>query len=467
MSTAKPITAQEQPAAAQARPEDASLIRTIRGLIWTYLILLLFEGAFRKWISPGLSAPLLIIRDPVVVLIYILAAAANVFPTGRVLTLFWLVAIGCSAFGLVAEQFGLVVYLFGWRTNFLHMPLIFLLPRVMTYRHVVAMGRWILILALPMTVLIVQQFLASPTDILNTTAGGTGMQLGTSGGKVRASGTFTFVVGVVCFYAVVAAFVINGFMRRGTYPLWLLVSAGVAVMVAIATSGSRSALAGVITVVAGIGFVLIANPRLIGRAVATLVILLLLARLALVLGVVQLGTDVMQKRFVDAGGSAGIWPRVFGGLSVPFKVSQEAPFFGFGLGLGTNAGAALAAGGAIPFLLGENEWQRIIMESGPVMGNLYLLWRFVLVGYLFVVSIRALRRENMLPMMLFGGAAPVIYSGQFGQPTILGFAVLGAGLVLAAAQEDAPAETAPAAPAQLPRVRSRSRYAEILHGRRN
>jgi hypothetical protein len=70
-------------------------------------------------------------------------------------------------------------------------------------------------------------------------------------------------------------------------------------------------------------------------------------------------------------------------------------------------------------------------------------------------------------MMLFGGAAPVIYSGQFGQPTILGFAVLGAGLVLAAAEEDAPETTAAAAIQPFPpRVRSRSRYAEILHGRR-
>jgi hypothetical protein len=107
------------------------------------------------------------------------------------------------------------------------------------------------------------------------------------------------------------------------------------------------------------------------------------------------------------------------------------------------------------------------MESGPVMGNLYILWRMLLVGHLFLVSLRALRRENILPMMLFGGAAPVIYSGQFGQPTLLGFAVLGAGLVLAAANDDAQLEPPRTRPDQLPRIRSRSRYAEILHGRRH
>jgi hypothetical protein len=341
------------------------------------------------------------------------------------------------------------------------------MPRVMTYRHVVQMGRWVIILAVPMTILVVKQFLADPDDILNTTAGGGGLQLSTSGGKVRASGTFSFVVGVVCFYAVVAGFVINGLMRKKTYPWWLLVAGAGCVVVAVATSGSRSALAGVLTVVGGVIFVLVANPAMIGRVVTASVVLAGVAVLALQFGVVKVGADVMSQRFEDAGGRAGIWPRVFGGYMVPIQASEAAPLFGYGLGLGTNAGAALASGGAIPFLLGENEWQRIIMESGPIMGNLYVLWRIALVGYLFLVSFRAVRRGNVLPMMLFGGAAPVIYSGQFGQPTILGFAVLGAGLVLAAAEEDTrEADRAAAIPPFPPRIRSRSRYAEILHGHR-
>jgi hypothetical protein len=283
---------------------------------------------------------------------------------------------------------------------------------------------------------------------------------------VRASGTFTFVVGVVCFYAIVAGFVINALMKRGTYRPWLTLPAAIAVIVAVACSGSRSALAGVLIVMAGVGFVLVVRPELIGRAIGALVVLLLLGGLALQFGVVQSGTEVMQKRFEDAGGRAGAVTRTFGGLEVPIRASQEAPFFGYGLGLGTNAGAALAAGGAIPFLLGENEWQRVIMESGPIMGNLYILWRMLLVGHLFLVSLRALKRENILPMMLFGGAAPVIYSGQFGQPTLLGFAVLGAGLVLAAAKDENQVEQTPPLAEQLPRIRSRSRYAEILHGPR-
>ncbi|MEP6686323.1 MAG: hypothetical protein ABJB22_06050, partial [Verrucomicrobiota bacterium] len=44
---------------------DASkTILNIRRLIWLYILLLVFEGAFRKWIVPQLSSPLLLIRDP-------------------------------------------------------------------------------------------------------------------------------------------------------------------------------------------------------------------------------------------------------------------------------------------------------------------------------------------------------------------------------------------------------------------
>src|SRR2546421_12220179 len=60
--------------------EQSPAVRGVRVLIWLYLILLLIEGALRKWAVPTLSDPLLIIRDPVVLAIYLLAWRANLFP---------------------------------------------------------------------------------------------------------------------------------------------------------------------------------------------------------------------------------------------------------------------------------------------------------------------------------------------------------------------------------------------------
>src|SRR5713226_3418491 len=52
----------------------------VRRLIWLYFWLLLIEGALRKWVLPTYSNPLLLIRDPVVIAIYLLAIPAKVFP---------------------------------------------------------------------------------------------------------------------------------------------------------------------------------------------------------------------------------------------------------------------------------------------------------------------------------------------------------------------------------------------------
>src|SRR5439155_22045010 len=137
----------------------------------------------------------------------------------------------------------------------------------------------------------------------------------------------------------------------------------------------------------------------------------------------------------------------------------HAPIFGFGLGLGTSGGAAFLMGQST-FLLSENEWTRIIFESGPILRLAFLLWRAALTAYLGFVSLRALTRAEILPLLLFSAGFLIILNGQLGQPTSLGFAVVLNGLCLASTR---PGEFAPV-PAPPPRlIRCRSAYADRLH----
>ncbi|MDP9004038.1 MAG: hypothetical protein M3N12_04530, partial [Verrucomicrobiota bacterium] len=69
--------------------DENKTLRNIRRLIWLYFWLLIVEGALRKWVVPSLSNPILIIRDPVVLLIYALAIKGRVFPRNG-----WVLAIG-------------------------------------------------------------------------------------------------------------------------------------------------------------------------------------------------------------------------------------------------------------------------------------------------------------------------------------------------------------------------------------
>jgi hypothetical protein len=95
-----------------------------------------------------------------------------------------------------------------------------------------------------------------------------------------------------------------------------------------------------------------------------------------------------------------------------------APGLGWGLGVGTNAGAKLLIGQSA-FLLMEGEWPRIIMENGPVLGIAYLLWRLAFFFRIFWLTIKSVLLGNLLPLLLFSSSGLPLLNGQFGQPTIL------------------------------------------------
>ena len=131
----------------------------IKKLIWAYFLLLLFEGALRKWFLPSLSQGLLIIRDPIVIWIYFLAYGKNILPLENIyiknLLLFTLVFAFISFF-FAGTHWATVGY--GIRTNLLHFPLIFVMGKVLTHKDVIILGKAIMILALPMTLLLQSNF---------------------------------------------------------------------------------------------------------------------------------------------------------------------------------------------------------------------------------------------------------------------------------------------------------------------
>ena len=56
----------EQALALSAGESDLAY-RMCRRAIWLYLVLLIFEGALRKWFLPSLATPLLLVRDPIAI----------------------------------------------------------------------------------------------------------------------------------------------------------------------------------------------------------------------------------------------------------------------------------------------------------------------------------------------------------------------------------------------------------------
>ena len=408
----------------------------IKKLIWTYFLLLLFEGALRKWFLPGLSQGLLIVRDPVVIWIYYLCYAKGLFPLNNkylVKCFQWvLLAIILSFLINRAHPFTIA---YGARTNLLHFPLIFIMARVLNWKDVIDFGKAFFILALPMTWIVAQQFQADARDIVNVAAGGTGSQLETSGGKVRASGTFTFVSGIVFYYCFTVSYIIYGFLVKGSFPKWMLYLGTSATLLAMVTAGSRAVIAESLQVAACIGFLAYYKPNEFGRIAASIfgfstLGLLLYSQIALF----QEGLQFLSLRFEEAANVEGnpieaYFNRYYQMLVAPYYYSLWIDWLGNGLGTATRAGAALGGGwgGA------EVSWARPIMENGLFVGALYILWRLWITKDLLITCINAVKRGSYLGIFLFGAAGPILLFGLLGQPTNLGFAAFGSGLCLAAA----------------------------------
>ena len=407
----------------------------LRKLLWLYLLLLIFEGALRKWIIPALDTPLLLIRDPLVIWIYFQAARQglrfnNVFSVANLL-----LAIITAGLALMFGQAGSLlplVTIYGLRTDFLQIPLIFLMPQILDRDDVLAMGKFLLYVAILMVPLVVLQFRSPQDSWWNK---GT---MPTPYGTVRTSGTFSFGVGLNSFYALSSVFLLYGYINTRTYKMWLITLVTFATLLNAAVSGSRSGLVE-IGIVVGVAILCVVTRGkggmglLIGGAIIAIAVSVLSST-----SVVQQGTDQLNQRFEDAGreekGAAGFVTRYVNSVVGPLAEMDRVPFLGYGLGLGTNAGLGMY-NGKDPLFWPEPEWERLIFECGPIFGLLLCIFRTALTAYIGMCAFEAYRRDNILPALIFATSGILLFNGQWGVPNTLGFAIFTGGLGLAACNE--------------------------------
>jgi hypothetical protein len=424
------------------------MLRFTKWAIWLYIILLMFEGALRKWVVPSLSTPLLIIRDPVLFLIYGMAIISGIIPRTKFLLVVAGLALASFCFAFLAGQNNLFVTLFGIRCNYLHLPLIWVMAEAFTRKDVENVGVFFLFMAIAMTALMIVQFKAPIESWINRGIGEDEMgQIYGAAGHIRPPGFFTFITGPMVFFPLATAFFLNA-LSAGKQNWWriaLLIVSGFAIAIALPISISRGTMIGTLVVLAvyvlGLMKTGILNLSFLRFGAMGVLLLVALSFLPIFKEARVVFMDRWDTAAAEVQGDAvgSLVSRVLIAFSQPIDTIERTPTFGYGIGVGTNAGAAMLAG-RTGFLLAEDEWGRVIMELGPVLGLCFIALRFSLVVYLGAIAVRALWNNNdMLPVLIFSAAAWVILMNQWGQPTQLGFAMVGGGLLLASlnrSQED-------------------------------
>ncbi|MES2646511.1 MAG: hypothetical protein V4717_06520 [Bacteroidota bacterium] len=411
-------------------------IRNLKRGIWLYFLLLIFEGALRKWVLPGLSTQLLIIRDPVAFYIIMLAISRNIIPKNPYL--FFIIFIGFISF-LTALLFGhgsIIVAVYGARIFFLHFPLIFIIGRVFSREDVLKLGIATMWIAILMAILITSQFYSSQSAWVNQGVGGE-ETVGFTGalGFFRPSGTFSFTNGNALFFSFVAAFVAFFSIERKRINKFLLAAAAIALITAIPISISRSLFFQVALTLLFLVMAVSRKPKYIGRLLGAGIGIILVVVFLANTSFFQVGSNVFSKRFEMAnkqekGVQSVVVDRFLGGLYGAVTTKRKMAFFGGGLGLGTNV-AAMLLSGERRFLVGEGEWGRIIGELGFLIGICVIFTRLLLVIDLTKRAYSKLVKGDLLPWLLMSFGFIIIAQGSWSQPTALGFSTLIGGLILA------------------------------------
>lgn len=423
---------------AQGSVEVSTGIRLLKTGIWLYFLLLIFEGALRKWALPGLADPLLLVRDPIAILLILKALEIRVWKPGIYVLLMWGVTVLALAITLLVGHGNLMVAIYGMRINLLHFPLIFLIGTIFNRQDVIRMGILVLWINILMTLLVAIQFFSPQTAWVNIGVGGQmgGSNFSGAGGFYRVPGTFSFTNGLSLFYGFAAAFILFFWTapKKESCNRILLIISSIALAAAIPLSISRTVLFEVMLSLLFLAFMSGQHPKFLKSIAFLLIVAAGIFTLLNNLSFFQTASEAFTMRFENAsnieGGLEGtIIDRFLGGL-YSSVTNPDASFYGYGLGMGTNAGAQLMMGKRA-FLISEGEWGRLIGEMGFILGMLAVIIRLGLVLELLGKAWSRIREGNVLPWMLLSFGALAILQGQWAQPTALGFSVLAGGLIVA------------------------------------
>jgi hypothetical protein len=382
--------------AALAVPCALLAIKYWQSALFGVFVLLVFEGALRKWAFPWAQAQIYLVKDAILLAAYLgFILDTQRKPSAQDIGLIKAVLVAAFVWGCIEvlnpNSPSFLVGLVGLKAYFLYAPIAFVLPHAIKSReHLFVLIRRYLIMAIPVAVLGFIQIMAGPASSLNVYVShseeDTPATLAYFGHEdfVRTSGTFSYISGYTIFLSFVVFLAIGYNMAHGwriknnitpLLALSLLVGA-------MFTTGSRAPI-----------YVLVAtSPLILGLAVRSRILSLQTAgRLCMILPVVAIlalsvsprALQAFMERTEDTSDDA--LTRLYSPLYQLSGVLLDAPVLG--IGIGTTHSASMSIMGAefpwwIPSeLLTEEEVARVTVEQGPIGLLLNYFLRFLIVVF--------------------------------------------------------------------------------------
>jgi hypothetical protein len=386
-----------------------------------FLLLLIYDGALRKWVLPSAEQLLFIAKDALLFGLLVYAALnrarqrnASIPPAARALFLLYAAWVLLESGNLNLPN--PLVGIWGIKAHLLYASLILLIP--MAFANLDSALRWLVKIypwvVAPVCVLAFVQLASPANSFINQQVKG-GMEMiayfGESG-LVRVTGTFSYITGMASFVQATTVLGIGLFLGGGRSKPFL-VGLGFA-LAALPATGSRSVIA-----VAAASAVIMLFAALAARLIGTRLAVRVIAVIS-ILGAISLHTQdaawvALQQRAASAAESAGDTSRVFSAFTNAFSFFDTSGFFGFGSGA-ANMGSPALAKGVAPFswlpagTYFEEESGRLVLELGMFGWLFSLAMRVALFFWSARLAMKGRTRSVRLAAVL---ALPVMALGMY------------------------------------------------------
>ncbi|MDL9998385.1 hypothetical protein QTI24_07235 [Variovorax sp. J22P240] len=392
----------------RALSQRTSLSRAGYAFIAVFLLVVL-EGAVRKWVLLSATLPLILVRD--LLAIYVIFYAWNIGALRRqkrittVLLAWSCVVVAWGLLQLVAGESSPAVLLIGLRFWLLYIWFGVAAAAAMNeadYRAAMLVAVGTLLVMAPLSV--VQHFSPPGARINAQLEGGDeeGVFVAVAG-VVRTTGTFSFTLGYSTFIALVAplVFALVGARKRTRLQFLFVVAAFGCFIIASVVSGSRTAViySGLMVATYFAGRLWLAKGK--GKVRAAIAIFFGMILVALLLYAFSGAIEVTGQRFEQASEVEDFWERmlhIFIGEPYTYKMIT---WLGYGLGLGSNLATYVRTGDSTYFALAEVEASRILLEGG-LIGYLFTALKLVVLAIGVGKSIRlAYKQRSVYPILLW------------------------------------------------------------------
>lgn len=438
--------------------------RRWRQAVQAVMVLLILEGALRKWVFPGSQDLVYFAKDILLLGVYAgyLRDRARLRDRPPALPFFYGTLVLSAILGLFQifnpRLPNLLVGVFGFKAYFFYAPLFFVLPAA--FRSDAELTRFLrryALLAIPVGLLATAQFFSPSSSRLNAYAR-TNEELGyiaTFGSSefVRVTATFSFITGYTS-YLVATSILLLGLLGawrwRLSGNLLLILALGMTGLGMLMT-GSRGPILILALLFPLYWWLGVLREKGGGATFGRLIlgVSLVAAFLAWV------GGDALGAFYGRAQGIEDVPGRIASPVTAPLHMLPHTGLFGYGIG-STHQTAAGLTPGIPPYswlqgLVIEAESGRVMVELGPIGFVLVYLLRFLLAALAFrqVLSLRT-RFHRALATSCFLYFLNSIPGGVIFDVTSGVYFWFFAGLLILAMRLDREAVRAPAAQAALP-----------------